>query len=302
MKKLVLFAVLSLACNLAISKEKMIPLSEADAAALAGKTVALTVHERPSFAAMTAGKVTFGLLGSAAMVSAGNKLIEEHDVQDPAEIVRSQLSQALHDTYAAQLMPVDTTTTKAKKPKDLAALHPDADYVMDVRSGGWMYSYYPTRWGTYWVSYSVQVQLIDTKTARQVSNVACNASTHENPKAPSREQLHADGAKLLKDVTASLGWTCVQILAKEQFRFPAEHVAATPIALVDPLAGIEQIATDPQQSTAAPENVAPQSPSDTGTAPITPEADAKNPDAEQHPAIAPATTETEGAQEGGSRD
>jgi len=105
-----------------------------------------------------------------------------------------------------------------------------------VRSGGWMYAYYPTRWGSYWVGYSVQVQLVDTKTGRQVSNVACNSSTHENPNSPSREQLVANEAKLLKDVTASLGWVCVQILAKEQFRLAPNQVASTPAEYTNPLA------------------------------------------------------------------
>lgn len=238
MKK-ALFAVGLLAASLtSFAKEKMIPLSEADAASLQGKTVALTLHERPPFSAMTAGKASFGLLGVAAMYSAGNKLIDENHVVDPAEIVRANLASALRDAYALQLLPVDTTATKAKKPKEIAALHPEADYVLDVRSGGWMYAYYPTRWGSYWVGYSVQVQLVDTKTGRQVSNVACNSNTNANPRPPSREQLLADGAKLLKDVTASLGWMCVQVLAKEQFKFAPGQFASTPAEYVDPLAAL----------------------------------------------------------------
>jgi hypothetical protein len=44
----------------------------------------------------------------------------------------------------------------------------DADYLLDVRSGGWMFAYYPTHWGKYWVGYSVQVQLIDKRAGRLV--------------------------------------------------------------------------------------------------------------------------------------
>lgn len=254
MKKIFWALGLALACASVNAKEKMIPLAEADAAALAGKTVALTVHERPSFTAMTAGKAGFGLLGAAAMISAGNKIIDENQIQDPAEIVRTQLAAALRDNHSVQLRDLDTVATKAKKPKELAALHPESDFVLDVRSGGWMFAYYPTRWGSYWVGYSVQVQLVDTKTGRQVSNVACNANTHENPNSPSREQLLGDGAKLLKDVTASLGWTCVQILAKEQFKWAPEQVAAIPVELVNPLASISTTpATDSPVASAEPE-------------------------------------------------
>ncbi|MDR7100717.1 hypothetical protein J2X04_003098 [Lysobacter niabensis] len=245
MKKTMLACALMAATFSVAAKDKLIPLADADAALLKDKTVALTVHPRPSFSAMTAGKASFGLLGAAAMISAGNKLVDENHVQDPAEILRANLSAALHDIHGVTVLAPDTAPTKASKPKELAALHPEADYVLDVRSGGWMYAYYPTKWGTYWVGYSVQVQLVDTKTGRQVSNAACNAHTRDNANPPSLDQLHADQAKLLKAVTTSLGWTCVQTLAKDQFHFAPEQVAAIPAEYVNPLAGIQTpVATD----------------------------------------------------------
>jgi len=255
----------------ATAKDKMIPLAEADVLALKDKTIALTVHERPSFVAMTAGKAGFGLLGVAAMASAGNKLIDENHVADPVEIVRTNLAAGLQNAYGAKLQPTDTTITEAKKPKEIAATHPEADYVLDVRSAGWNYAYYPAKWGSYWIGYSVQVQLVDTKTDRQVSNMACGANTRQSPKAPSREQLHANGAQLLKDVTASLGWICVQLLAKEQFHFAPEQVASTPAEYVEPLASIADT---------APADVAAATPS-------APSQDANQPVAEPPAAAAP---------------
>lgn len=233
---------LALACAPAVAGDKLVPLADADAAGLQGKTVAFTVHERPSFSAMTAGKASFGLFGAGAMGAEGNKLVDGNGVADPAGLVREQLAAVLRDRYGMQLLAVDAAPTKAKKPKELAATHPEADYVFDVRSGGWMYAYYPTAWGTYWVGYSVQAQLIDTKTGRQVTNAACNANTRDNKNPPSREHLHADGAKLLKDVTMALGWTCVQLLSREQMKVPADQVAAIPAEYVDPLAAAKSAA------------------------------------------------------------
>jgi len=236
MKHTILACALMLAAGAASAKDKPIPLNETDAAALQGKTVALTVHERPSFSAMTAGKAGFGLFGAGAMISAGNKLIDDNGVADPAINVREQLATVLGQVYGAQVQAPDATPTKATKPKELAALHPQADYVLDVRSGGWMYAYYPTDWNSYWIGYSAQVQLIDTRTARQVSNLACNATTQKHVNSPSRDDMHGNKAQLVKDVTTALGWTCVQLLAKEQFHFPADKVPATPSQWIDPLA------------------------------------------------------------------
>jgi hypothetical protein len=241
MKKKLLLLGLMVVTASAQAKDQIIPLSEADAKELAGKTIALTTHERPSFVAMTAGKAGLigGLLGGLTMIAAGNELVAKNNIQDPAEIVRTQLADALTNAYSPQVLPLDTNATKATKPKEIAALHPEADYVLDVRSGAWSYLYYPTHWGKYKVGYNVQVQLIDTKTAKQVSNMACNAGSSNNPDmSPTRDQLHADGAKLLKDILASAGWTCVQLLAKEQFKLAPDQVAATPAELVDPLAAL----------------------------------------------------------------
>lgn len=288
-KSIMLLAAALLAAGPAQAKDKLIKLAPADAALLKDKTIALTVHERPSFIAMTAGKASFGLIGLGAMISAGNKIVDENRVPDPAALVRRELGDALAKAYDARLAPVDTTPTKAEKAKDLAALHPDADYVLDVRSGGWNFAYYPTSWGTYWVGYSAQVQLVDAKTGRQVSNAACNTNTHDNPHPASREALLADDARLLKDVTAGLGWTCVQLLAREQFAIPAERIVATPANLVDPLAPSAQVAG------ASPADAATPAPT-SAEAPVAPPVEAAPAPAD----VAPAAPEPAAAPAGGN--
>lgn len=252
MKGNLLAGVLALASPTAHAKDKMLPLAEADAAQLRGKTVALTVHERPSFVAMTAGKAGFGLFGVAGMVSEGNKLVDENGVADPAIVVRQQLATLLQEHYGAQPLPVDTAPTKATKAKELAALHPEADFVLDVRSGGWSYGYYPSKWASYWVGYSAQVQLIDARSGKLLSNMACNGGTRDHANPPSREALHANNAQLLKEVTTHLGWTCARLLAQEQFGIPADRIPAVPEPFVDPLARAAGVAAPAVTPTEAP--------------------------------------------------
>jgi hypothetical protein len=237
----------------AIAKDKVITLSPEDAAALQGKTVALTTHERPSFIAMTAGKVLLGPFGVAAMAKAGNDMIDKNKVADPAVLVREQLSAALRDNFGAQLQPLDTTPTKKEKAKDLVALHPESDYVLDVRSAGWSLAYFATDNDRYWLGYDVKVQLLDAKTGRLVSNAACGAHTRDNKQRPSYVQLQASEAQLLKDITTALGWTCVSLLGKEQFKIAAEKVPAIPEQYVDPLAAL------------APKPAAPAAPAEVAT-------------------------------------
>lgn len=267
----------------AMAKEKMIPLTTEDAAGLQGKRIALTVHEAPSFIAMTAGKAGFGLLGMAAMASAGNQLVKDNGIADPAIAVRESLTAILAPAYGATFLAADTTQTDRKKPADLAALHKDADYVLDVRSGGWNYGYFAAQWGEYWVGYSVQVQLIDTASGRLVSDLACNANTQQDTPRPTRDALHGDGARLLKHATQALGARCVQLLAREQFHVPEAAIPVLSADLQQPLrlpgavesapaaaaAAAEAGATGSEPSEVAPAApMAPAAPASPETAPV----------------------------------
>ncbi len=249
---LVVAVALGLASFGAQAKNDLVPLSEADAAGLQGKTAAVTTHKTPSFVAMTAGKAAFALLGAAGMIKAGNTFVEKNAIQDPAVLLREQLSAALHAAYGLQLSPADTAVTEEKKAAKIAKLHPEADYVLSVRSHAWNYGYYAAAWGQYWVGYSAEVQLIDTKTGRQLSQASCGANTQSNPIKPSLDQLQADGAQLTKDILSGLGWLCVQLLAKEQFKLPEDKIPAIPAEYVNPLARLQPVGTTPASATAAP--------------------------------------------------
>lgn len=229
-------AALVLFATLAAAKDKPLPLAAEAATQLRDKTVTITRHEKPSFTAMTAGKAGFALIGSIAMVSAGNAIVRENEIADPADIVEHELVGALTRHYGLQAPAAPALVIKEEKLKDLLALKVDTDYLLDVRSGSWNFAYYPTQWGKYWVGYSVQVQLVDKRAGKLVSNLACNANTNKQQPYPTKDAMLADKAQLLKDITGSLGWRCVQLLAKEQFLVPEGVVPATPEQYADPAA------------------------------------------------------------------
>jgi len=234
MKKM-LILVACLSAGNAVAKDKMLPLPETAAAQLQGKTLVVTRHKIPSYTAMTAGKVTFGLLGVGLMVAEGNKIIKENEVPDPAVLLEAQLAPAFAKHYGMQLKPASMAMIDVEKPKQIAATQTDTDYILDIRSGGWMSSYYPTEWAKYWILYSVQIQLVNAKDGTLVSNMACNATTNKHANSPSKEQMLENKAQLFKDVSSAHGWTCMKLLAAQQFHLPETALAATPAEYVDPL-------------------------------------------------------------------
>jgi len=185
---------------------------------------------------MTAGKASFGLFGAAAMISAGNALVRDNNIADPADVIEAQLAPALAKAYGLELVPTAQRMQASDKPKLIAASQTHADVVLDIRTGGWGFFYYATEWGKYWVPYSAQVQLIDAKSGLVLSNMACNGNTNKHPNPPTKDAMLAERAQLLKDITTGLAWTCTQLLAKEQFRLADDAIPATPAQYVDVLA------------------------------------------------------------------
>jgi hypothetical protein len=233
-----------LACLLALvvvsaganAKEKMLPLSDADASKLSGKTLVVTRHGKPSFVAMTAGKAVFALLGAGAMIVAGNKIVNDNQIADPADILDHELGPALAKRYSMVLKPATTPMIAVDKAEKIAATQSNADYILDIRSTGWIFAYYPTTWDKYWVAYGVQIQLIDAKSGAQISNLACNAGNNKDPNAPTKDAMLADGAQLLKNITQGFGWACVHVLGKEQFHLADSELTPIPLQYVDVLA------------------------------------------------------------------
>jgi hypothetical protein len=255
------------------ARQKPLPLPEATAATLSGKTLAVTRRaEKPSFIAATAGKATFALLGVAAMAAEGNRIVRDNSIADPADTVEAELVPALVKQYGVKLTPASGhAITPGNDLKQIIAAAPGVDWILDIRSVGWNFNYYPTHWGTYWVGYGVQVQLVDAKSGTVVSDMPCGANTQKNASPPSKEALLDNGAQLLKDVLTSGGWTCALLLAKEQFRIAPENLPEMPPSLTDPLAAFAAKHSGTASITAAG-TTTPSTPPPASDAPAAPQA------------------------------
>ena len=257
-----------------LARPKLIPLPEATAATLAGKTLAITRRgEKPSFMAMTAGKATFALLGAGAMAVEGNRIVRDNGIADPADTVEAVVVPALVKQYGVRLSPESGhAIAPGNDLKQIIGAAPGADLILDIRSVGWNFAYYPTHWGTYWVGYGVELQLIDTKSGTVLADSPCGANTLKNPAAPSKDALLGSGAQLLKDVLSSLSWMCTRLLANDEFHIAAANLPETPGALTDPLAAYAaNKGGQGQTSVAQPVATPPPAPSqEPAAAPATP--------------------------------
>jgi hypothetical protein len=104
------------------------------------------------------------------------------------------------------------------KVESLAASHAGVDYVVDVKTFTWMINYYPSNWNGYRVTYSARVRLIDTATRRVVAETACQTVQGDDAKPPTKDDLLAANASLLKSYLDKGAAACVDVVAKDLFQ------------------------------------------------------------------------------------
>ena len=237
--KHLLSAIAMLAASLSVcAKDKITPLTTDAAAQIQNKTFIVTRHAKPDFSAMTAGKASFGLFGAIAMVNAGNDIIQSNHVPDNAEILEEILVPLLIKKYGLTLIDENANHTAFNKPEEIAKEQTQGDYILDIASLNWMSLYYPGNWSEYHTFYIGQARLIERASGKQISSMTCvlNGRKDKNKFPPSKEDMLADQAQLLKDMLASQGWNCAQRIAKDEFGIAEADIPKTPVKYVDPQA------------------------------------------------------------------
>ena len=216
-------------------------LTVIDVLALSGKTLAITLHApgpylRADNSAVWTdaiiGAIVHPALGHGASRAGGEEFIAGTELPDPSVVARDLLATALRDAYGLQPRAVDTTPTEATRPKPLAALHPDADFILDVRTTQWQHI--DGRKGRGDVRLWLELQLVDVATRHTDAWMRC-----EMPKigesidtAPPFAALEADGARLLSHAYSVLAARCARKFASERLLMSPDQLGVT-MALAD---------------------------------------------------------------------
>src|ERR687896_471420 len=81
------------------------PLASSGLEALRGREATIGVRDKPDFSAFTPGKAAFGLIGAAAMIEAGNRIVRANNVEDPARVMARTLVAELGERHGVTLAP-----------------------------------------------------------------------------------------------------------------------------------------------------------------------------------------------------
>lgn len=180
----------------------------ADARSWRGKTVVLTDRPRAGFLAQTPAKAMFAVVGTVAAVSAGDSIVKENGIEDPAPRIAREILAAAQQRYGvvpASIAPIKIDSTD---PKALAKAAQGADLIIDVQLTMQLLSYFPTGWNHYWVSEGFVLRVIDVHTGALLGGGSCGKSSNKDGDPPTYGQMLDSHAELLKTMLSKQTDAC----------------------------------------------------------------------------------------------
>lgn len=213
--RLLAWVLASIALSACVSSRTV---SLSGASSLSGKSIAHTRRLPPDFALNKQGipvGALFGPIGGAVVglqaISAGNKLVADNHIEDPAPGIQNTLLQQLASSYHLNITVESPSIVKTWKPEEVAKLYPDSDLVLDVGTVAWAALPYPTTFSPYHLLLNIRLTLIDAKTGKAVAEALCKHDLTDASDRMSYDEMVGNEAARLK---ASIGTASQQCLVE----------------------------------------------------------------------------------------
>ncbi len=204
---------------------KTVSIDQSASAKFTNKKLSITERHTPDFSAFTAGKALFGAIGAAATISAGNSIVRENNVQDPANYIAATLLNDLSARY--EMIKIENSAKKlaSEKHTEILRQHNGSDYVLDVRTINWSFTYFPSDWNNYRVIYSAKLRLLEAASNSVIAEGFCSRVPEKDENAPSKDELLADDAFVLKAELRLGANQCINEFREKVFSLPTSALA-----------------------------------------------------------------------------
>lgn len=200
-------------------------LSRESAASLRGQTLAVSARPDKAFSVTTPGRMgllAFGIVGGLAHGSLseqeGREIVKQHGLREPAASIAPQLAKTLQSQWGMRPSGKPVPVPDETDPQALAAAaRGQARYLLDVRTLFWEMRYISAT--QYSFVHKTAASLIDTQSGQLISQGSCERQppTSLDEKAPTHEQMLANGAAVLKQQVQQAASDCVAKLLREMF-------------------------------------------------------------------------------------
>ncbi len=127
--------------------------------------------------------------------------VAANHLEIPDDTISRQVMKSVVAKTGARPLPKPAQTVTSEKPEALVAQYRPADYVLDVRTTGWMSSYYPMTLSKYFVVYGAQMRLIDAKTNKVIAQGFQSYQGTDKEHAPDYDGIYSNNAQFLRAET-----------------------------------------------------------------------------------------------------
>ncbi|WP_163836778.1 hypothetical protein [Spartinivicinus ruber] len=194
------------------------PLPTHTLSTIKASSITHTLREKPDFLAASAGKAILGFVGAVAMISAGNTIIRENNVPDPANYISENLVSQLAKKYQLTLTDNRHKITTEEDVAKLAEQYSEADLVLDIDSILWGYQYYKRNPSYYYMLYNAKIQLINTPSKQVLAEGLCSYKQDDFSTALTLDQLLANDAEQFKLEFQKAAEYCLDYFSKKVLR------------------------------------------------------------------------------------
>jgi hypothetical protein len=201
------------------SSVKIVHLNPAASANIQGKSLVLVKRRSPDFIAMTSKKGMFAVVGVGAAVKAGNALVREKGIEDPALKIGRSVAQVLKSRYGMTVKGISRAYAESDDLGVISRLAAGQDYALDVATNGWSFIYDGFSFSDYLVGYSAKLRLIDVKAGKVLAEGLCIYDWKKAGKPTvSYEELMANDAAVIKKHLVESVDFCTRYYSKTLFQ------------------------------------------------------------------------------------
>ena len=184
------------------------------------------------------GKALIPFVGGVAMASDGLRVVRDNHIEDPALDQARRLAEAFSAAHAGHVAQAPLALKRGglliPSPAQVAAAAGGADYVVDVETQAWGFTYYardPTR---YHVLYAARMRLVDARRGAIAAEHICRWDSDKKSPRLTREEMLGAGAAGLKAQIAKAADQCLAAY-RLQLLQPAAlaNVSGTPLLKMD---------------------------------------------------------------------
>lgn len=181
-------------------------LTQVELSQLKGKTVLITKRMTPDFTAMTASDAMEPPMALDNITPmdrdiGGEDIALQFGIKNPAEEIAGILLDDLSLNYGMKTVNSAPVMVDGDSVKTILKNPIDAQYLLDVQTNYWGFTYFPVRWPNYVIHYQATLRFFDVKGKKLIAEDSCDLNPTIEITANSGVfygELLADNASKLK--------------------------------------------------------------------------------------------------------